>query len=539
MAHSSSQAVEAYREEFILPGIEEEISDEHFSDSPDIIQRTPWWVISIIFHAAFLIMAAMWTISTMGEKEEFSIFEMNVKRFKTPEYNPTIKRDIKRNHKEIKEEVHVENPVVTKEDLQIDELETPDDLEREFKAKGRQEAISTIELQGEGWVGVFGVGGGGSGMYGWRNGGGKKRAIGRFGGSAATESAVLAALMWLSRHQEKEGRWDTVKYIPGRPMRYGGSEGKMKFADPAVSSLALLAFLGAGHTNKGGRFRDNVRRALTWLISQQNADGSFGKAQWMQLVGSYNTTIGALALAEAAGMRCGSEAELAAQKAIDFICSHQNANGSFGYMKGTSVSGWAMMALKSAKSAKLNVKDGVMEKCLEFFDACTEGPGADASYDGVAKVGYKARGQYSFASKGYSLTAVGMLMRQYMGKDQDDMILVGYANHLMTQLPEWNFAFNGTTDRQSFYYWYYATLSLFQMGQDYWKKWNTVMKKVVVDNQRKGGPMDGSLNDVDGSWDPDAVWAAWGGRVYSTAILCMCLEVYYRYSHLYIYGNKK
>ena len=33
-----------------------------------------------------------------------------------------------------------------------------------------------------------------------------------------------------------------------------------------------------------------------------------------------------------------------------------------------------------------------------------------------------------------------------------------------------------------------------------------------------------------GSWEPNCVWGGYGGRVYSTAIAAMCLEVYYRYT---------
>ena len=56
-----------------------------FCDKPNLVQRTPWWIISIVFHAAFLIMAAMWVISSSSTEEEFSIFEMNVKKFKQHE----------------------------------------------------------------------------------------------------------------------------------------------------------------------------------------------------------------------------------------------------------------------------------------------------------------------------------------------------------------------------------------------------------------------------------------------------------------------
>jgi hypothetical protein len=192
---------------------DEYLDDEEFgeegphTDQQDFIQRTPWWIISIVFHAAFLLMTMMIIVTEVLPEEEVAIFEMDVKQFKKPEYDETLKRDIVKSNKNVEDEIIVENPVITKEDLPIDEIETPDDVEREHKAKGRQEAISTIELGGEGWVGVFGVGGGGSGAYGWRDGGGKRRAVGRGGGSAATESAVDAALRWFKRHQAADGSW--------------------------------------------------------------------------------------------------------------------------------------------------------------------------------------------------------------------------------------------------------------------------------------------------------------------------------------------
>ena len=89
-------------------------------------------------------------------------------------------------------------------------------------------------------------------------------------------------------------------------------------------------------------------------------------------------------------------------------------------------------------------------------------------------------------------------------------------------MPEWK--------KHHFYYWYYATLCCFQQGGEIWKKWNEAMKKTLLENQIK----DGSPND--GSWEPNGKWVSkqrGGGRVMSTALGAMCLEVYYRYLPLY------
>jgi hypothetical protein len=71
-------------------------------------------------------------------------------------------------------------------------------------------------------------------------------------------------------------------------------------------------------------------------------------------------------------------------------------------------------------------------------------------------------------------------------------------------------------------YWYYGSYAMYQMGGEHWRAWNEAMKPTIVDNQRHDG-------DFRGSWDPIGPWGFAGGRVYATALMCLCLEVYYRY----------
>ena len=77
------------------------------------------------------------------------------------------------------------------------------------------------------------------------------------------------------------------------------------------------------------------------------------------------------------------------------------------------------------------------------------------------------------------------------------------------------------------YYWYYATLGLYQAQGDHWQRWNRALQKNLVARQRDSG-------NVAGSWDPESVWGNYGGRVYSTALATLCLEVYYRYLPRYL-----
>jgi len=67
---------------------------------------------------------------------------------------------------------------------------------------------------------------------------------------------------------------------------------------------------------------------------------------------------------------------------------------------------------------------------------------------------------------------------------------------------------------------------MFQLGGDYWKVWNESMKDALVPNQQRDG-------DERGSWDPIGAWGRSGGRVYSTAINVLSLEIYYRYDRVF------
>jgi hypothetical protein len=80
-------------------------------------------------------------------------------------------------------------------------------------------------------------------------------------------------------------------------------------------------------------------------------------------------------------------------------------------------------------------------------------------------------------------------------------------------------------DGSNFYYWYYGTLALFQEGGPAWSEWNQRLRQVVLKLQ-----VPESEGTAAGSWDPLSRRAEVGGRVYSTALCTLCLEVYYRYA---------
>ena len=97
------------------------------------------------------------------------------------------------------------------------------------------------------------------------------------------------------------------------------------------------------------------------------------------------------------------------------------------------------------------------------------------------------------------------------------------AEAILKKLPTWN-TNDGSIDM---YYWYYASYAMFQYGGKHWDTWSKKMTDAVLKTQRPQA--DGNFH---GSWDPVDPWGQDGGRVYSTAIMVLCLEAYFRYGRV-------
>ena len=327
----------------------------------------------------------------------------------------------------------------------------------------------------------------------------------RMGGSEATEKAVENALVWLAKHQSDDGRWDGA----GFDESCGGCGGETSIvAHRGLTGLALLAFLGAGHTHTAdGPYRGTVERGLRWLVEGQADDGDLRGDETM-----YSHGIATIAVSEAFGMTGDAALRDPVQRAVDFINAARNERvGGWRYDPGqagdTSVLGWQIMALKSA------VMNGVSVPAESF----------NAARKWLDKVATPSRqGLYAYQPGRRatpSMTAEGMFVQQLLGRGHGDERMQESAGYLMEHLPVWG-------DEASTYYWYYATLALFQHQEDHWPTWNHALTTQLLEHQRTDEP-------ATGSWDPDGEWADKGGRVYQTALCAMMLEVYYRYLPLY------
>jgi hypothetical protein len=383
------------------------------------------------------------------------------------------------------------------------------------------------------------------GRFGDPDGGGRKN-LRTFGGDPGTESGVVAALRWLARHQTKDGSWRADRFTAecqGNPCSGPGDSDY----DPGVTSLAVLAFLGAGFTpmskdelvdpafpDRPLRVGPVVKKGLQWLVAAQDPEGCVGPRGPKYL---YNHAIAALALSEAYGMTSAPVLQDHAQKAIDFLVAAQNPGRGWRYGaqcgdNDSSVTGWAVMALKSAELSDLHFPKRVFDGALSWFQEATE-------KNGYYRVGYTQAGTGKVFEAGRNeafadhpaMTAVAVMSRIFIQKNAADPALGG-VHLLLSDLPAWK---SGTVD---FYYWYYGSLALFQKdgpSGPMWKKWNEPMKQALVPHQHLS--KDGCQN---GSWNPDEDrWGHAGGRVYAVALNALTLEVYYRYANVFGGSGKK
>ena len=371
-----------------------------------------------------------------------------------------------------------------------------------------------------------------TGEMGGRSQAGKTALVLKYGGSAESEAAVGAGLQWLKRHQRPNGSWHFNHAVPGCDGTCNAA-GSFKASTGGATALALLAYMGAGHTYTSGEHQLSVEKGLNYILDnarpvpagldlRSDAEGNSGM---------YIQGIATICLSEAAALNesalrlaAGKSGPIgvksrkqvvkdthrlkqAAQAALAFIVAAQNSRGGWRYRPedqsaDTSVVGWQVMALASGKSAGLTIPGQTLIGVRRFLNQVTPDEGVTYGYD---KPGTRP-----------STTAIGLLCQMYLGWTREHPSLAGGVEYLSKRGP----------DRGNMYYNYYATQVMHHWGGEEWKKWNEFMREHLVSTQVRKGHGSGSWNVADSHGGA-------GGRLYMTCLATMTLEVYYRHLPLY------
>jgi hypothetical protein len=221
-----------------------------------------------------------------------------------------------------------------------------------------------------------------------------------------------------------------------------------------------------------------------------------------------------LAACEAYAMTRDERLDPMCRAAVGYSLSMQHpTDGGWRYRRGdtgdTSQLGWQLMALKSAKLAGIQIPDITWARAERFLRRVKRG-----NQGGLAS--YRPDGPPT-----RTMTAEAWFCHQLLQADRGGSLNPTAIREAILSLEQEM----PTPSNRNLYYWYYATLALHQ-NQHYspedtasWESWNHALTTALISTQ-----------ESDGSWNADTVWGGYGGKVYTTALSALCLEVYYRYN---------
>jgi hypothetical protein len=375
---------------------------------------------------------------------------------------------------------------------------------------------------------------GGAGLYRNRSGVARDAAVRRHGGGSETEGAVNLGLEYLARMQHRDGSWIPLDGFESAP-RWMTAETQYR---GGITALCALPFLAAGHSTIEGRYRDTVRAAVRWLLRQQSSDGAISYNAPGEM---YTHTVATLALCEAYGMSGETDLRRACERAVRFLERSQGRGGGWDYRgrantgrragperNDLSITGWAVLALRSARSAGIEVSEECWRAMTDLYDRLSLETGetryADAPY-----------GNLPGSRRGIGMVGVGLTSRVILDADRFEKRNTAAQGLLLADLPEFDklrLPSRSSLDPNfhSFYGWYYGTLGMFLLHRGEgaaWRAWNDALKGALVEQQVREGVRRGSWPAAD-SWLGPVM-----GDFYSTACAVLCLEVYYRYNPMH------
>lgn len=364
--------------------------------------------------------------------------------------------------------------------------------------------------------------GGSSVQFAGRTGATKAKLILEGGGNDSSERAVALGLRWLARQQQNDGSWT-----------FDGDE---KTDTAGATGLALLPFLGASQKHKSlkeededNRYAKTVAAGLEFLkkaCPKDEADA--GKFKGATPTGQ---ALAALALCEAYGMTRDADLKSYAQAAVNYLQKQQAKNGGWAEKAGApsdiATTGWHLQALFAARQAKEVVDAEVVKNAVAFIGSLSAGR-RKAEYGTTDSTD---------AKPGTLATATGLWCRYHFDAwGPNHPGLIEGVSGLSKNAPSQN-------NRDPLYL-YYGTWNVARFEGEAWKDWNEGPK--VADGTRKGGARDlltsAQIKKPDdipkhGSWDAEGEWGKRYGKLGTTALNVLTLEVYYRYLPLYKRGS--
>ena len=314
----------------------------------------------------------------------------------------------------------------------------------------------------------------------------------------AVDSSIARALEFLATQQTDVGAWRTESW--------GDST--------AITSLAVMSFLAAGHVPGEGPYGERINQGVRWVVQQQQANGMLVHQQRSHGP-MYSHGICTLMLAEVSGMMDEADAPIvrrALEEAIRLILESQAVKkndrhqGGWRYQTNSrdsdlSVTGWQVLALRAAKDIGCDVPADSIDAAIDYVKKC---------------VGRNNQGFGYQPGNGptATLTGTGITCLEVCGAHHSNEAL-GSAQWL---------AENPLTDRSSYFYYgvYYTGVGLFKIGGEVADANHEHLVSLLLPEQAD-----------DGGWTPRSGSERQAGRIYATSLSVLAMAIEYRYLPIY------
>jgi len=299
-------------------------------------------------------------------------------------------------------------------------------------------------------------------------------------GTRQSEAAVQKGLNFLASRVQPDGHWNSAHYN----------------ADAAVTGLAVLAFLAAGHQPGRGRYGAFLNRSADWLAESVQRSGVIyrGGSTGPPMYGHGFAT---LALAELYGMSRRTDLRRKLETAVRLITQTQNAEGGWRYQPQAadadiSVTAVQVVALRAAANAGIEVPAETIRRAVAYLKACQNNTDGGFSY------------QINQRGSGPARTGAAVLCLYLCGESASKECKNGVTFLQQHPISKYEWAYR----EHYFYALYYCTQAFYQVGGKPWTEWYTTVRERLIETQAK-----------DGSWSDNP------GSEYATAMAVLTLQV--------------